>query len=442
MVRIVLLGAGSAFTHKLCGDIMQIDGVEGGTIGLVDTDAKRLRLATGCVRKIAEHLGKGEAWEITGTTDRTKALPDADFVINAIEVSGTKTVRIENDIPLEYGVSQCVGDTIGPGGIFKAMRTVPVWLDILTDVERLAPRATVLNYTNPMSIMTHAAQVTTSLPVVGLCHSVQGTSKALADYCNVPFEELVWECAGLNHMAWFTRLEHEGTDLYPRLKRKASGDKEVWKQDPVRFDFMLHFGYFVTESSGHFSEYVPYYRKRRGLIRKFMRKDYLGQESFYADTWPEWRKATDDRRRRILDGKETIEVSGRSHEYASGIIEAMSLNRPFVFHGSTWNAGLIDNLPQDGVVEVPILVDKSGLKPCHFGPLPDQCAALNRQHMSVNKLVAEACLEGDKEKARLGLMLDPLTAAVCEPAEVDEMFDRMYRAERRQIRGFTQRRRQ
>ncbi len=436
MVRIVLLGAGSGFTHKLCGDIMQIEGLGGGALGLVDVDAKRLRLAEGCVRRIAEQLGKDEAWTVTGTTERAEVLPEADFIINTIEVSGTKTVRIDNDIPLEYGVSQCIGDTIGPGGIFKAMRTVPAWVEILRDVERLAPEATVLNYTNPMSILTHAAQVTTGLPVVGLCHSVQGGSKALARWCDVPFEELVWECAGLNHMAWFTRLEHKGKDLYPGLKRRVRRDKELWKCDPVRFDFMLHFGYFVTESSGHFSEYVPYYRKRRGLIRKFMRKRYLGQESFYADEWPGWRKAADERRRKVLQGKEDLDVSGRSHEYASGIIEAVTLDRPFVFHGSTWNTGLIDNLPDDSVVEAPILVNKTGFNPIHFGPVPDQCAALNRQHMSVNKLVAEACVEGDREKARLGLMLDPLTAAVCEPAEIGEMFDRMFKAERRYLKGF------
>ena len=435
MVRIVMLGAGSGFTHRLAGDIMQLEGLDGGEIALVDIDARRLRLAQGCVKRIAEILGKDKAWTIRGSTDRRKVLEGADFVINTIEVSGTKTIRFDNDIPLEYGVSQCIGDTIGPGGIFKAMRTVPVWIEVLRDVEQMAPDSFVLNYTNPMSIMTHAAMLVTDLPVVGLCHSVQGTSRQMAGYCRVPYEEFVWECAGLNHMSWFTRLEHQGEDLYPALKRRARRSKKLREQDPVRFDVMLHFGYFVTESSGHFSEYVPYYRKRKDLRRKYCRAEYLGGDSFYANEWPGWRKAADRRRARILAGKEQMEV-GRSHEYASSIIEAIVTDEPFVFHGSQWNSGLIDNLPFDGVVETPVLVDKTGFNPCHFGPLPEQCAALNRAHMAVNQLVAEACVEGDREKALYALLLDPLTAAVCSPAEIKEMFDRLFKAERRYLKGF------
>jgi len=435
MVRIVMLGAGSGFTHSLSGDIMQLEGVDGGELCLVDIDPKRLRLAKGLVDRIAGILGADKAWKITATTDRTKVLPGADFIINTIEVSGTKTVRIDNDIPLEYGVSQCIGDTIGPGGIFKAMRTVPVWAEVLRDAEQLAPDAYLLNYTNPMSIMTHAAMLVTDLPVVGLCHSVQGTSRLMADYCGVPYEELTWQCAGLNHMAWFTRLEHKGRDLYPALKKKVVRDKKLWERDPVRFDFMLHFGYFVTESSGHFSEYVPYYRKRTDLRKKYCRPKYLGGDSFYANEWPGWRKSADVHRARVMAGKEELKV-GRSHEYASSIIQAIVTDKPFVFHGSQWNTGLIDNLPFDGVVEVPVLVDKTGYNPCHFGPLPEPCAALNRQHMAVNKLTAEACVEGDREKAMHALLLDPLTSAVCSPAEIKEMFDRMFKAERKYLKGF------
>lgn len=435
MLRIVMLGAGSGFTHHLSGDIMQTEGLESGELCLVDIDAQRLRLAEGLVRRIAEVLGKDKAWTIRATTDRKQVLEGARFVINTIEVSGVQTVRIDNDVPLEYGVSQCIGDTIGPGGIFKAMRTVPVWLEVLRDVEQLAPDAMILNYTNPMSIMTHASLLATDQPVVGLCHSVQGTSRALAGYVGLPYEEVTWQCAGLNHMAWFTRLEHRGEDLYPLLKKKVVRNKALWEQDPVRFDFMLHFGYFVTESSGHFSEYVPYYRKRKELRKKYCRPKYLGGDSFYANEWPGWRRAADERRKRIIEGKEELKV-GRSHEYASSIIQAVVCDKPFVFHGSTWNTGLIDNLPFDGVVEVPILVDKTGFNPCHFGPLPEQCAALNRQHMAVNKLTAEACLEGNRTKALHALMLDPLTSAVCSPAEIKEMFDRMFKAERRFLKGF------
>jgi len=435
MLRIVMLGAGSGFTQNLSGDIMQLEGIDGGELCLVDVDAKRLRLAEGLVRKIAERLGKDNSWKITATTDRRRVLEGAGFVVSTIEVSGVQTVRMDNDIPLEYGVSQCIGDTIGPGGLFKAMRTVPVWVEVLRDVGRLAPDAYILNYTNPMSIMTHAAMLVTRQPVVGLCHSVQGTSGQLADYAGVPYAELTWQCAGLNHMAWFTRLEHKGRDLYPRLKARVIKDRKLWERDPVRFDFMLHFGYFVTESSGHFSEYLPYYRKRTDLRKKYCRPGYLGGDSFYANEWPGWRKGADRWRRRLMSGQEELKV-GRSHEYASSIIQAIVTNRPFVFHGSQWNTGLIDNLPQDSVVEVPVLVNKTGYNPCHFGPVPEQCAALNRQHMAFNKLAAEACVEGDRQKALYALYLDPLTSAACSPAEIKEMFDRMLKAERKFLKGF------
>ena len=435
MVRIVMLGAGSGFTHSLSGDIMQMEGIDGGEIRLVDIDAKRLRLAEGLVRTIAQRLGKDKAWTIKTATDRRRVLEGADFVTNTIEVSGVQTVRIDNDIPLEYGISQCIGDTIGPGGIFKAMRTVPVWVDVLRDIEQMAPNAYLLNYTNPMSIMTHAAMLVTNQPVVGLCHSVQGTSRLMADYCQVPYEELIWECAGLNHMAWFTRLEHKGEDLYPALKKRVGRDKKLWERDPVRFDFMLHFGWFVTESSGHFSEYIPYYRKRKTLRKTYCRPGYLGGDSFYANEWPTWRRKADEWRARLMAGEEEIKV-GRSYEYASSIIQSIVTDKPFVFHGSTWNTGLIDNLPFNSVVEVPILVNKTGYNPCHFGPVPDPCAALNCQHMAVNKLTAEACVEGNREKAMHALMLDPLTSAVCSPAEIKEMFERMFKAERKFLRGF------
>jgi alpha-galactosidase len=257
----------------------------------------------------------------------------------------------------------------------------------------------------------------------------------MAECCRVPYEEMVWECAGLNHNAWFTRLEHKGADLYPALKRRVARDKKFRERDPVRFDFMLHMGYYVTESSGHFSEYVPYYRKRKDLRKKYCREGFNGGDSFYADNWPAWRKKADKYRQRIMDGKEPLKPQ-RSLEFGSGIIHAILTDKPYIFHGSTWNTALIDNLPYDGVVEVPVLVDKQGFHPTHFGPLPDQCAAMNRAHMAVNKLVAEACVEGNREKAVWGLMLDPLTAAVCSPAEIKEMFDRMFKAERRFLKGF------
>jgi len=247
-----MIGAGSAvFARQVITDVLAIDGLDQGVFALVDIDPTRLELA----REIAERLvdRSGKRWTVEASTDRREVLPGTNYVVNSIEVAGLQNVRADYDIPLKYGVDQCIGDTIGPGGIFKALRTGPAWLDIVADVTRMAPQAIVLNYTNPMSILTLAAARTTSLPVIGLCHSVQGTSRLLADFLQVPYEELDWKCAGINHNAWFTKLEHDGEDMYPSLRRRAA-DPEIYEQDPVRFEVMLHLGAFVTESSGHFSE--------------------------------------------------------------------------------------------------------------------------------------------------------------------------------------------
>ncbi|MCG8508670.1 MAG: hypothetical protein MI741_05515, partial [Rhodospirillales bacterium] len=321
-------------------DVMQVAAIGGGEFRLVDIDAERLELSARFVQKIADLVGEGR-WTVRATTDRRKALPGSDYVINCIEVLGVETVRHDNDIPLKYGVSQCIGDTIGPGGLFKALRTVPVWIAALKDCEELCPAAWVLNYTNPMSVLCLAARRASTMNVIGLCHSVQGSSKQLSEYVEVPLDELEWDCGGINHMAWFTTLRHNGCDLYPELSRKVQADRELYEKDPVRFDMMLHFGAFVTESSGHCSEYVPYYRKRRELIDQYCRAEYLGQESFYADSWPKWRRESDDWRRRVLEGNEAFETE-RSFEYASRILEARATDTPYVIHGSVPNDGSID----------------------------------------------------------------------------------------------------
>jgi alpha-galactosidase len=277
-----------------------------------------------------------------------------------------------------------------------------------------------------MSILTLAALRATKAKVVGLCHSVQGTSMQLAGYLGVAYQELVWECAGINHNAWFTRLEHGGEDAYPRLRERAR-EPEVYEQDPVRFETMLHLGYFVTESSGHFSEYVPWFRKREELIERYTREGYRGESGFYANNWPEWRRRSDQWVRDMISGDARIPGS-RSVEYASYIIEAIESQRPAVIYGNVRNAGLIDNLPE-GCVEVACVVDGRGVQPVHFGSLPEQCAALNRSHMSVHELVVQALIERDREAARHALMLDPLTAAVCSLDEISSMFDKMWTAQ-------------
>src|SRR6266581_3488271 len=247
MPKVTMVGAGSAvFARQIITDVLEVDGLDSGTFALVDIDAQRLELARAIAQKLVDLSGK--KWNVEASTDRTEVLAGTDYVVNSIEVAGLQNVRADYDIPMKYGVDQCIGDTIGPGGIFKALRTGPAWLEIVADTERLAPKAMILNYTNPMSILTLAAARTTSQPVVGLCHSVQGTSRQLAGYLSIPYSELKWRCAGINHNAWFTTLEHKGVDQYPRLRVLAK-TKDVYEQDPVRFEVMLHLGAFVTESS-------------------------------------------------------------------------------------------------------------------------------------------------------------------------------------------------
>ncbi len=428
MPNICFLGAGSGFTRPLATDLMQVASIGGGEFRLVDIDRTRLDVSYGLVQKIAERFGGGR-WTVKATADRRQALPGCDYIINCIEVAGVRTVRLDNDIPLKYGVSQCIGDTIGPGGLMKSLRTIPVWQEVLRDCEELCPDAWVLNYTNPMSMMCLAAARWSKMRVVGLCHSVQGNSRALATYAGVPYEELQWECAGINHLAWFTPLRHKGRDLYPELKRKVQEDKELYEKDPVRFDIMLHFGAFPTESSGHFSEYVPYYRKRKELLTRYCRDGYLGGESFYADNWPRWREELDEQRKRMTVGEIDLPTE-RSVEYASRIIEARETNKPDVIHGNVPNAGLIDNLPPDGCVEVACVVDRMGIHPTHYGRLPAQMAALCSSNMAMFDLAVTGILSRCKETIIHALMVDPLTAAVCCPAEIRQMTEELLTAER------------
>ena len=431
MTKITLLGAGSGFTQPLFTDILNIDGLDSGIIGLVDIDAKRLRVSVKLINRILELMGKTKTWSVDASTDRTKVLPGTDYLINTIEVSGVQCVRFDNDIPLKYGIDQCIGDTIGPGGIMKALRTLPPFREILKDAERLCPGAMIMNYTNPMSIMTLGSVRTTRMPFVGLCHSVQGSSWQLANIAGVPPQEVEWKCGGINHLAWFTEFRHKGKDLYPVLL-KAMEKPEVYEKDPVRLDIMKHFGCFVTESSGHFSEYVPYYRKRPDILKKYCRDGYLGGSSFYANCWPGWRENTDKLRLEMAAGKREIHLA-RGHEYASDIIEGHLFDRNKIVYASVLNTGLIPNLPLSGVVEVAVLVNREGYTPTYFGNLPEQVAALCRANMCVFELVVQGIIDGNREAIMHAMMLDPLSAAVCCPAEIRSMAEELFEAERKFI---------
>lgn len=467
-IKLTMLGAGSGFTPSLVSDVLQIPGGQGGVIALVDVDRARLATMKKIVAKLVAKLGGAKPWRVLASPDRTDVMRGSDYVVNCIEVSGLACVRHDNDIPLKYGVDQCIGDTIGPGGLFKALRTIPVFLDVLRDCERLCPHALLLNYTNPMGMMCTAAGRASSIPVVGLCHSVQGTSHLLANYAGVPYDEMDWECAGINHLAWFTRLEHGGVNLYTdRLYKKFAADlaaaerervagitshdskdvkdwgrseKRTYKQtDLVRKDMCLQFGAFITESSGHLSEYLPYYRKSEAG-RALLRQGYDGGSRFYATNWPEWREAADEMRLAMLKGAEQM-GRPRSWEYASWIIEAREKDSPFRFHGNVMNslggAGqLITNLPGDACVEVACVADGNGVHPTRFGALPRQMANVCATNIGMIDLGAQAAIDRSKEAAIHALMLDPLTAAVCTPGEIRKMTLELFAVERDYLRGY------
>jgi alpha-galactosidase len=441
-IRVTMLGAGSMFTPELVKDLFLVPDNAGGTIALVDIDEARLATMADLVGRLAEEFGVADRWQVVVSVDRCEVLTGTDYLVNCIEVSGVDCVGFDNDIPARYGVDQCIGDTIGPGGVFKALRTVPVWIDVLADVERLCPGALVLNYTNPMSMMCLAAARTSDVQVLGLCHSVQATSRVLAARAGIPWRDLTWECAGINHLAWFTRLEHQGVDLYPRLmdraRRDLAGDPtDDWDAgDLVRKDMMLHFGAFITESSGHLSEYLPYYRTDAAVMARYCGAEYDGESSFYARNWPQWRVDADAQRDRMLAGEESLPHK-RSWEYASWIIEAREKNVPYTINANVPNrGGLIENLPHDGVVEVATVIDRTGARPTRFGRLPTAMAAICASNMATYDLGATAAIERSREAAIMAVTLDPLTAAVCSPAEIRAMVLELFDAEADSLPGY------
>jgi alpha-galactosidase len=437
MVKIALIGAGSAvFAQRMITDILAIDGLDSGTFALVDLDTERLELA----HEVAEQtiISAGKSWELLATTERRTVLPGCDYVINMIEVGGLANVSSDYAIPLKYGVDQCIADTIGPGGVFKYLRTAPSWLAICRDIEELCPRALVINYSNPMSSLMLTALRATSLQVVGLCQSIVQTAYELADFMDVPFERMRYRCAGINHLSWFVTLEMDGEDLYPHLHRAAE-DPAIYQQDPVRFDLMRAFGYFTTESSGHVSEYVPYFRKRTALIEHYVgiQPDCRGGER--ASRWPVDRAEHDARLRDYLERERRGERAfylDRSLDTGSYMIEGHALNRPQVIYGNVRNSGLIENLPRGGCVEIACLVDGNGIQPVPFGSLPTQLAALDSAHMMIHELMVQSLLNEDREAAVRALLLDPLTAAVCSLTEVRQMFDEMAATQRTYLPPF------
>lgn len=428
MPKIVLIGAGSVvFAKTLIGDILSFPALQTGTLSLVDINAERLDLMARYTRRLIDEQRLPTQLEVT--EDRRQALHGADYVITVIQVGGARSYQLDIEIPRRYGIDQAVGDTIGPGGVFRGLRSIPVLLGICRDMEELCPHAWLLNYTNPMAINVWALRQASRVRVVGLCHSVMATAAYLARTIGIPYDRLRYWAAGINHMAWFLKLECDGRDLYPLLKRKMR-DPAVEEADRVRIAVMRMFGYFVSESSYHMSEYVPYFRRTPELRQRYLPqpRDYLG---FYTSSLDEQRRSMEAQ----LASCEPLRVR-RSHEYASYIIDSLVTGVPRRFNLNVRNDGLITNLPAGCCVEVPCLVDGAGIHPCFVGDLPPQLAALDRSNINVQALAVEAALTGSRKAVRQALAVDPLTAAILTPLQAREMADEMLEAEREWLPEF------
>ena len=421
MAKIAFIGAGSVvFTKNLLGDILSFPELAGSTIRLHDIDPVRLETAEAMARWTAQAVGAHP--RIESHLERVKALDGADYVINMIQVGGHQATLIDFDIPRRYGLRQTIGDTHGVGGIFRALRTIPVVLSIAVEMEAHCPGGLLMNYSNPMAMICWSIYSSSQIPVVGLCHSVQTTTREISRYVGIPHEELAYSSAGINHMAWLLKLEHDGQDLYPAL-RQAYEEKRIPPKDLVRAEILNRLGYYVTESSEHFAEYGPYFIPYESHIERFNipLDEYIRRSEANLIEF--------EKTRVKLSNGEPFETK-RSEEYAAQIIHSMETGEPGLFYGNVRNDRLIDNLPEGCCVEVPCVVNKEGIRPKSIGKLPPHLAALNRQHIAVQELTILAALEGKPDHIYHAAMLDPLVSATLTLEQVWEMVDALIDAHR------------
>jgi len=425
MAKITFIGAGSlGFTRGLARDILTFPLLKDATLCLMDIDPERLEFAQKAVQRIVD-MGKYPA-KVEATMNRAEALQGADAVMCTILAGGVGVWQHDILIPKKYGIDTNVGDTRGPSGVFRALRTIPVMLGIVKDMEKYCPDAILLNYTNPMAMLCRAMQRESFIQLTGLCHSVQGTAMMLAHWIGAPYNEITYTSAGINHQAWYIKFEWNHKDAYP-LIRQAVEKPEIYKEEIVRNEMFKHLGYYVTESSGHNSEYNWWFRKRPDLIEKYcthgtgwnpgvyayILKEYQGREGKWQDDVRKW-----------LDSDEPISLN-RGHEYAAYIANARMGGEIFHFNGNVPNTNLITNLPEGVCVEVPVFVDKAGFHPVHVGALPLQCVALNHISVMVEEMAVEASLTGDPTLVFQSIAYDPLTASVLSLAEIKDMVNEM-----------------
>lgn len=420
MTTIAFVGAGSVeFTRDLLADLFGFDDLGDLAIRLHDIDPERLRTAEGIAAQVADRLGAQA--KVTAHADRAEAFEGADFVVNMIQVGGLAATKVDFEVPARHGVRQTIADTLGIGGIFRALRTFPVLDGIAADMLRVCPDAWLLNYTNPMAMnLTYLGRTAPGLKAVGLCHSVYWTVDGLCEEIGVPVEEASYWSAGVNHQAWLLRWERDGHDLYPLLDDRIDADPELRRR--VRVDMYRRLGYYPTETSEHSSEYVGWFLRHPDEIERLRLEPgvYVGIS--------EENVATYERTRAQLAAGEQIELESTATEYAPQVIHSMVTRTPRRIIGNVMNTGLIDNLPDDVCVEVPCLVDELGIAPIAVGSLPPQCAAVNRGYLNVVDLTVAAAVEGDPRLIRQAAMVDPNTSATLSPPQVWDLCDDMVAA--------------
>lgn len=425
MTKLTFIGAGSlGFTRGLVRDVLTFPLLKDAEICLMDINAERLDFAQRSCQKIVD-MG-GYPAKVTATMDRAEALKGADAVLVTILVGSTDVWRYDIEIPKKYGVDFNVGDTRGTAGIFRALRTIPVMVSIAQDMEKYCPNALMLNYTNPMAMLCRAMTRATSIQLTGLCHSVQGTAEMLAQWIGAPMDEITYTCAGINHQAFYLKYDWNGKDAYPLLNA-AMEKPEIYNAELVRNEMFMALGYYVTESSGHNSEYNWWFRKRADLIEKYCATGTNWNPGKYAYILEEYRKTETtwkETARQWFD-KETPISLDRGHEYAAYIINAIKGGETFQFNGNVPNTKLITNLPDNVCVEVPVFVDKAGLHPVHVGALPIQLATLNHLSVSIEEMTVEAALTGDPSLVYYACCYDPLAAAALSLAEIRQMVNEM-----------------
>ncbi|GHV66838.1 alpha-glucosidase/alpha-galactosidase [Spirochaetia bacterium] len=435
MKKIAFIGAGSfLFTRNLARDILTFPAFDDVELALVDINSERLAQVEKAVNKLVS-LG-GHKAKVTATTDRGKGLDGADGVVSTILAGGVDVWRYDVEIPKKYGVDINQGDTRGPAGIFRALRTIPVMLDICRDIEKFCPRAILLNYSNPMAMLCRAMQGNTHVNTTGLCHSVQGTASMLARWIGAAEDEITYLCAGINHQAWYLEYKWKGEDAYP-LIQKALEKPEIYREEIVRNEMYRHLGYYVTESSGHNSEYNAWFRKRQDLIEKYCHpgtgwnpgvygyclNEYLERKKTYQTDMEKWMSETPN-----------LE---RGNEYAACIFNAIiGDGELYQFNGNVRNANLVDNLPAGCCVEVPVLVSRAGIRPMHVGPLPAHLAILTGVNAQCEELAVEGAITGDRRKIFHAICMDPLTQAVLSLEEIKTMVDEMFEANKNWLPQF------